>query len=53
MDFQIVKADILHKIVRCKTGLVMFFKICDIGVEPDRFAEVKLIADRSSASNTL
>ena len=46
MNFQIVKVNVLHKIIGRKAGLVMLLKICDIGVEPDRFAKVKLAADR-------
>ena len=44
MYFQIIKIDAFHKIVFGKTGLFMSFKIIYVGIQPDRFGQIKMIA---------
>lgn len=43
MNLQIIKINIFNKIILCEPGLVVTFKILNIGIQPDRLAEVKLI----------
>lgn len=44
VNLQIIKINAFNKIILCEPGLVVPLKILDIGIQPDRFAEVKLIA---------
>lgn len=45
MNFQKIKINRFHKIVLVETGLAMALKFSDGGVQPDRFAQIKFIAD--------
>lgn len=45
MEFQIVKIDGFYKAVLTESCLCVTLKIPDVGIEPDRFSEIKLRAD--------
>ena len=42
---QIVKFNMFNKLILSKTGLGVKLEIVDVGVQPDRFAQIKFIAD--------
>ena len=44
MNLKIIEINAFDKVILCETGLVISFEILDIGVQPDWFAEVELIA---------
>ena len=41
MNFQKIKGNFFDKIILGKTGLIMPFKLTDIGVQPDRLGQIK------------
>ena len=43
--FQIIKINRIYKIILIKSSLGMPFKLCDRGVQPERFAQIKFITD--------
>ena len=45
LDLQIIKINGIHKIILIKSCLCMLLKFCDRHIQPDRLAEIKLIAD--------
>ena len=45
LNFQIIKVNALYKVILCETGLVMAFEFSDGLVQPDRLAQIELIAD--------
>lgn len=45
MDFQVIKINGIHKIILIKSRLCMLLKFCDRYIQPDRLAQIKLIAD--------
>lgn len=44
MDLQIVKFDLLDKIVLIKSGLCVTFEFLDRRVQPERLSKVKFVA---------
>ena len=44
MNLQIIKINTFNKIILCKAGLVVPFKILNIDIQPDWLAEVELTA---------
>ena len=45
LNLQIIKINGFNKIVCCKSGFIMSLEFCDRRIQPDRFAQVELIAD--------
>ena len=45
LQFQIIKIDRLNKIIGGKPGFIVAFKIHNIIVQPDRFAQIPEITD--------
>ena len=45
LDLQIIKINGIHKIILIKSRLCMLLKFCDRYIQPDRLAQIKLIAD--------
>ena len=45
LDLQIIKFNMFNKLILSKTGFGVKLEIMDIGVQPDRFASIKFIAD--------
>ena len=40
-----IKFNLVHKIVLIEPGFVVFFKVCHRGIQPNRFGQIKFIAD--------
>ena len=45
MNLQIIKINWFYKIILIKSYFRMLLKFCDIGIQPDRFTQIKGMAD--------
>ena len=48
-----VKGDFFYKTILVKTSFAVAFEFLNIGIEPDRFAEIKVVADPVSYTHLL